>query len=140
MVDYMEGLMGGGRKSATMARTTYWFNFGPVIEYLLVVFKALGLVLLRDVDRAGASDMDVVGMHHVRNYREVHLFGRPNEAVDEFELLFGHWDEIDERVEWTSVRIWASQTPELYMFIHAHFRATSLRTGGSHDESMTVGN
>ena len=84
--------------------------------------------------------MNVVGMQDVRNGREVHPFDRPSEAMDEFELFFGHLDETDERVEWASVWIWASQTPGLYMFIHAPVLATSLRTGGSHDKSMTVGN
>ena len=36
-------------------------NFGPVLKNLPKVFKGLGLVLLRDVDGVGASDVDVVG-------------------------------------------------------------------------------
>jgi len=95
-------------------------HFGPVIEHRLEVFKGLGLVLLRDAERVGASDVGVVGMKEVREGRDAHLLVRANQVVDEFELfLFSHWDETDERVKWTSVWI-------------------SLGTGGSHDESMTV--
>ena len=43
----------------------YRFNRGPVTEHLLVIFERLGLVVVRDVDRLGASDMDIVGMQEV---------------------------------------------------------------------------
>ena len=58
--------MGVEESQLTTERITYCSNFGPVLEHLPVVFKALGLVLLRDVDRVGASDMNVVGMEDVR--------------------------------------------------------------------------
>ena len=102
----LHGGFRGGRKPATMAQTaTYRFNFRPVLEYLPKIFKILGLVSLRDVDRLGASDADVVGMQDVRNGREALLFDPLREVADEFELLFNHWNEAGERVEWSPVWI-----------------------------------
>ena len=80
---------------------TYRFNFGPVIKQLPVVFNAFVLVVLRDVERAGASDMNEVGMQDVRNGLDVHLLGPPNRVLHSFELLFRHRDGRDERVKWT---------------------------------------
>ena len=80
-------------------RAAYHFDVGPVIEQLLNIFKMLGLVSLGDVDGPRAGDMDVVGMQDVRNGREAHLSVRVSEATGEFELLFSHWGERDERVE-----------------------------------------
>ena len=81
-------------------KITYVFNRNPVAEHLLVVFKALGLVLLRDVDGVGASDMDNVGMQDVRKDCEAHLLERPVQLAEDFDLL-RHWDEADNRLEWT---------------------------------------
>lgn len=62
---YTKGLVGVEKGRPTTERITYRCDFGPVIEQLPKVFKILGLVSLRDVDRLGVNDMDVVGMEHV---------------------------------------------------------------------------
>ena len=94
-----EGFSGGERKSANDSKNAYRSNFGPVIEHLPDIFKILGLVSLRDVDRLGASDMDIVGMQEVRKGWDAFLCIRPSHVADEFDLLFGHWYEADERLE-----------------------------------------
>ena len=114
--------------------TTYRFNFGPVIEQLPVVFNTFVLVVLGDVERAGASDMDEFGMQDVRNGFEVHLLAPTNRILYGFELLFGHRDKRDERVKWASGWIYASRTPGLYMCTLVHIRAPSLSAGGLHDD------
>ena len=84
---------------------TYIFNGNPVTEHLLVMFERLGLVSLGDVDRLGASDVDIVGMDDVREGREAHLFERTIQLAEEFDLLFGHWGEANGRLEWISLWI-----------------------------------
>ena len=88
-----KGFSGDGRKSANGSKIAYRFNRGPVTEHLLVIFKGLGLVAVRDVDRFGASDMETVGMREGREGREAHLFEPTSQLVEEFDLLFNHWDE-----------------------------------------------
>ena len=100
-----EGFSGGERKPANDSKNAYRSNFGPVIEHLPDIFKILGLVSLRDVDRLGTSDMDIVGMQEVRKGWEALLFIRPSHVADEFDL-FSHWDEADGRLKWTSLWIW----------------------------------
>ena len=75
---------------AKNSKTTCRFNAGPVVEHLLVVFKTSGLVLLRNIDRAGASDVNKVGVQDVRKGSKIHLFERPVQLADEFYLLISH--------------------------------------------------
>ena len=100
------GLVGVENSQPTTEKITHHFNFSPVIENLLVVFKTLGLVLLWGVDRLGASDVDKVGVQGVRKGSETQLFECPVQLADEFELLFSHWDEVDEPLWRISVWIW----------------------------------
>lgn len=86
----MEGLAGAKENQLRIQKSAYRFNFSPGIERFLELFKVFGLVLLRDVDRVGESDMDIVGMEEVRNSRHVLLFVRPGEVADELDLLFSH--------------------------------------------------
>ena len=72
--------------------------------------------MVRDVGRLGASDMDIVGMQEVRNGREVHLFERTSHLAGEFDLLFSHLDERDERL----IVDLGVQIPGLYKYIYTH--------------------
>ena len=90
---YIRDLAGMEESQLTVQKIACRFNRGPVTEHLLVIFKGLGLVAVRDVDRFGASDMETVGMREGREGREAHLFEPTSQLVEEFDLLFNHWDE-----------------------------------------------
>ena len=66
------------------------------------MFERLGLVSLGEINRLGASDVNIVGMHDVREGREAHLFERTIQLAEEFDLLFNHWSEANGRLEWIS--------------------------------------
>ena len=131
-----EGFSGDERRSANDLKIAYRFDCGPVTEHLLVIFKTLGLVLLGDVDRLGASDVDIVGVHDVRECREAHLFECTIQLAEEFDLLFSHWSEANGRLEWISLDFGVSQTPGLCSTSTPTFVATSLRTRGLCDDLL----
>ena len=65
----MKDLVGMKESHLTIQKIAYRLDCGPVTEHLLVIFETLGLILLGDVDRLGASDMDIVGVQEVRKGR-----------------------------------------------------------------------
>ena len=95
------------------------------------MFKSLGLVSFRHVDRLGASDVDNVGVQGVRNDREAHLFEPTVQLEEGFDLLVCHWDGADRRLEWTS----GGGITGLYTYVHARVYSHQLTHDGVLNEA-----
>ena len=117
----MRDSAGVNESQLTIQKITCVFDRNPVAEHPLVMIKTLGFVSLRDVDGVGASDMDNVGMQDVRKDCEAHLFERPAQLAEGFNL-FSHWDEVDNRLKRTSVTVW--------IWSRSKARVKYIRTGG----------
>ena len=125
-----EGFSGGAcveESQLAIQNVAYILNRDPVTENILVMFKILGLVSFRDVDRLGASDVDNVGVQDIRKDCEAHLLERSVDLEEGFNLLFCHWDGADRRLRWTS-------GGGLYTYVHAHVQSRQLAHGDARDD------
>jgi hypothetical protein len=103
----------------TIQKVAYVHDRNPVTEHLLVMCKSFGLVSVREVDRLGASDVDNVGVQDLRKGCEAHLFERPVQLEEGFDLLVSHWIEVDRRLNCVDLGVDQTQG-SIYTHVHSH--------------------